>query len=184
MVRVDRAQREVRRESAREGEGRERDAIDLPSRFCRNLNRRRYAVNQEDLYLAPADERTDYSQPPMGGYYHGVLNTGRRRCVPSSSSPLVVLLLADIPIRSLPPPSQPATPTPPSPASSPLPGFPSAPPNPSSPKPPLLTRAQTGSKSSRSPSPSAARSRVSAGRSLGETSRLQRPRRRAWCRSG
>jgi hypothetical protein len=47
----------------------------------RNLNRRRYAINQEDLYLAPADARTDYSQPPMGGYFSGVLNTGRRRYV-------------------------------------------------------------------------------------------------------
>ncbi|CDZ98226.1 Uncharacterized conserved protein [Phaffia rhodozyma] len=44
-----------------------------------NLNRRRYAVNQEDLYLAPADDRTDYSQPPMSSYFPGVLNTGRKR---------------------------------------------------------------------------------------------------------
>ena len=83
--------------------------------LIRNLNRRRYAVNQEDLYLAPADERTDYvclfrlvpsvrgdasnltrfshssstfqSQPPMGGYYPGVLNTGRRRFVSILSPP-------------------------------------------------------------------------------------------------
>jgi hypothetical protein len=44
-----------------------------------NLNHRRYAVNDETLYVAPSDKRTDYSQPPMSGFYYGVLNTGRRR---------------------------------------------------------------------------------------------------------
>ncbi|KAH8109916.1 DUF221-domain-containing protein [Phellopilus nigrolimitatus] len=44
-----------------------------------NLNRRRYAQNDETLYVAPEDERTDYSQPPMANWYSGVLNTGRRR---------------------------------------------------------------------------------------------------------
>ncbi|KAL5504873.1 hypothetical protein ACEPAH_7536 [Sanghuangporus vaninii] len=44
-----------------------------------NLNRRRYAQNDETLYVAPEDDRTDYSQPPMSNWYNGVLNTGRRR---------------------------------------------------------------------------------------------------------
>ncbi|KAG8924084.1 hypothetical protein FRC02_010664 [Tulasnella sp. 418] len=44
-----------------------------------NLNRRRYAVNDDTLYVAPEDERTDYSQPPMANWYNGVLNTGKRR---------------------------------------------------------------------------------------------------------
>ncbi|KAH9899740.1 hypothetical protein C8Q73DRAFT_639178 [Cubamyces lactineus] len=44
-----------------------------------NLNRRRYAQNDETLYVAPEDERTDYSQPPMANWYSGVLNTGKRR---------------------------------------------------------------------------------------------------------
>ncbi|PVF96948.1 DUF221-domain-containing protein [Serendipita vermifera] len=44
-----------------------------------HLNRRRYAQNDETLYVAPEDERTDYSQPPMTNWYHGVLNTGKRR---------------------------------------------------------------------------------------------------------
>ncbi|KAH9943319.1 uncharacterized protein BXZ73DRAFT_40317 [Epithele typhae] len=44
-----------------------------------NLNRRRYAQNDETLYVAPEDERTDYSQPPMSNFYSGVLNTGKRR---------------------------------------------------------------------------------------------------------
>ncbi|EMD32395.1 hypothetical protein CERSUDRAFT_108829 [Gelatoporia subvermispora B] len=44
-----------------------------------NLNRRRYAQNDEVLYVAPEDERTDYSQPPMANWYGGVLNTGKRR---------------------------------------------------------------------------------------------------------
>ncbi|KAK7001849.1 hypothetical protein R3P38DRAFT_3283648 [Favolaschia claudopus] len=44
-----------------------------------NLNRRRYAQNDDTLYVAPEDERTDYSQPPMAGWYDGVLNTGKRR---------------------------------------------------------------------------------------------------------
>ncbi|KAL4243386.1 CSC1 family protein, partial [Abortiporus biennis] len=43
------------------------------------LNRRRYAQNDETLYVAPEDERTDYSQPPMANWYTGVLNTGKRR---------------------------------------------------------------------------------------------------------
>ena len=38
-----------------------------------NLNRRRYAQNDETLYVAPEDERTDYSQPPMSNWYPGVL---------------------------------------------------------------------------------------------------------------
>ncbi|OCH92402.1 DUF221-domain-containing protein [Obba rivulosa] len=44
-----------------------------------NLNRRRYGQNDETLYVAPEDERTDYSQPPMANWYGGVLNTGKRR---------------------------------------------------------------------------------------------------------
>ncbi|KAF7331657.1 hypothetical protein MKEN_00045400 [Mycena kentingensis (nom. inval.)] len=44
-----------------------------------NLNRRRYAQNDDTLYVAPEDERTDYSQPPMANWYSGVLNTGKRR---------------------------------------------------------------------------------------------------------
>ncbi|KIK63926.1 hypothetical protein GYMLUDRAFT_241156 [Collybiopsis luxurians FD-317 M1] len=44
-----------------------------------NLNKRRYAQNDETLYVAPEDERTDYSQPPMANWYRGVLNTGKRR---------------------------------------------------------------------------------------------------------
>ncbi|KAG5653779.1 hypothetical protein H0H81_010620 [Sphagnurus paluster] len=44
-----------------------------------NLNKRRYAQNDDTLYVAPEDERTDYSQPPMAGWYSGVLNTGKRR---------------------------------------------------------------------------------------------------------
>ncbi|KAF5354076.1 hypothetical protein D9756_007257 [Leucocoprinus leucothites] len=44
-----------------------------------NLNRRRYAQNDDTLYVAPEDERTDYSQPPMANWYTGVLNTGKRR---------------------------------------------------------------------------------------------------------
>jgi hypothetical protein len=43
------------------------------------LNHRRYAINDETLYVAPSDKRTDYSQPPMNNFYYGVLNTGRRR---------------------------------------------------------------------------------------------------------
>ncbi|KAJ3503140.1 hypothetical protein NLJ89_g8565 [Agrocybe chaxingu] len=43
-----------------------------------NLNRRRYAQNDDTLYVAPEDERTDYSQPPMANWYNGVLNTGKR----------------------------------------------------------------------------------------------------------
>ncbi|WRT64883.1 uncharacterized protein IL334_001819 [Kwoniella shivajii] len=49
------------------------------SRSQSNLNHRRYAVNDETLYVAPSDRRTDYSQPPMNNFYFGVLNTGRRR---------------------------------------------------------------------------------------------------------
>ncbi|KAG0698644.1 hypothetical protein DFH29DRAFT_810066 [Suillus ampliporus] len=44
-----------------------------------NLMRRRYAQNDDMLYVAPEDERTDYSQPPMANWYKGVLNTGKRR---------------------------------------------------------------------------------------------------------
>jgi len=44
-----------------------------------NLSRRRYAQNDDTLYVAPEDERTDYSQPPMANWYNGVLNTGKRR---------------------------------------------------------------------------------------------------------
>ncbi|KAI0689783.1 hypothetical protein BC835DRAFT_1367443 [Cytidiella melzeri] len=43
------------------------------------LNHRRYAQNDETLYVAPEDDRTDYSQPPMANWYGGVLNTGKRR---------------------------------------------------------------------------------------------------------
>ncbi|KZV64260.1 DUF221-domain-containing protein [Peniophora sp. CONT] len=44
-----------------------------------NLNRSRYAQNDDTLYVAPEDMRTDYSQPPMANWYNGVLNTGKRR---------------------------------------------------------------------------------------------------------
>ncbi|KAF8632659.1 hypothetical protein AX17_004792 [Amanita inopinata Kibby_2008] len=44
-----------------------------------NLNKRRYAQNDDTLYVAPEDERTDYSQPPMANWYSGVLNTGKKR---------------------------------------------------------------------------------------------------------
>ena len=44
-----------------------------------SLSHRRYAVNDETMYVAPSDKRTDYSQPPMSNFYDGVLNTGRRR---------------------------------------------------------------------------------------------------------
>jgi len=44
-----------------------------------HLNKRRYAQNDETLYVAPEDERTDYSQQPMANWYDGVLNTGKRR---------------------------------------------------------------------------------------------------------
>ncbi|KZT73615.1 DUF221-domain-containing protein [Daedalea quercina L-15889] len=44
-----------------------------------NLNRRRYAQNDETLYVVPEDQRTDYSQPPMANWYSGILNTGKRR---------------------------------------------------------------------------------------------------------
>jgi len=44
-----------------------------------NLSRRRYAQNDDTLYVAPEDEHTDYSQPPMTNWYNGVLNTGKRR---------------------------------------------------------------------------------------------------------
>jgi hypothetical protein len=43
------------------------------------LNHKRYSVNDDTLYVAPADKRTDYSQPPMNSFYYGVLNTGKRR---------------------------------------------------------------------------------------------------------
>nr|ODN96882.1 membrane protein [Cryptococcus depauperatus CBS 7855] len=49
------------------------------SRSQSMINHRRYAVNDETLYVAPSDSRTDYSQPPMNNFYNGVLNTGRRR---------------------------------------------------------------------------------------------------------
>ncbi|KAL4080029.1 hypothetical protein V8B97DRAFT_1929520 [Scleroderma yunnanense] len=44
-----------------------------------NLSRRKYSQNDDSLYVAPEDERTDYSQPPMANWYNGVLNTGKRR---------------------------------------------------------------------------------------------------------
>ncbi|KAF8273382.1 DUF221-domain-containing protein [Lactarius quietus] len=44
-----------------------------------NLNRRRYAQNDDILYVAPEDDHTDYSQPPMANWYNGVLNTGKKR---------------------------------------------------------------------------------------------------------
>ncbi|KZT54255.1 DUF221-domain-containing protein [Calocera cornea HHB12733] len=52
---------------------------DRVTRSQSNLHRRRYAENDETLYVAPADDRTDYSQPPMSNWYYGVLNTGKRR---------------------------------------------------------------------------------------------------------
>jgi len=44
-----------------------------------NLSRRRYAQNDDVLYVAPEDDHTDYSQPPMANWYNGVLNTGKKR---------------------------------------------------------------------------------------------------------
>ncbi|GMK59469.1 hypothetical protein CspeluHIS016_0800750 [Cutaneotrichosporon spelunceum] len=57
------------------------DVAGIPEapRSQQHLNLRRYAVNDDTLYVAPADSRTDYSQPPMNRFYDGVLNTGRRR---------------------------------------------------------------------------------------------------------
>ncbi|ODN85669.1 membrane protein [Cryptococcus wingfieldii CBS 7118] len=58
------------------------DVLGLEEGMTRSLsliNHRRYAVNDETLYVAPSDARTDYSQPPMSNFYNGVLNTGRRR---------------------------------------------------------------------------------------------------------
>ncbi|WVQ74072.1 hypothetical protein IAR50_003655 [Cryptococcus sp. DSM 104548] len=58
------------------------DVLGLGEGMTRSLsliNHRRYAVNDETLYVAPSDTRTDYSQPPMSNFYNGVLNTGRRR---------------------------------------------------------------------------------------------------------
>jgi hypothetical protein len=57
------------------------DVAGIPEapRSQQHLNLRRYAVNDDTLYVAPADSRTDYSQPPMNMFYDGVLNTGRRR---------------------------------------------------------------------------------------------------------
>lgn len=43
------------------------------------LNHKRYAMNDETLYVAPSSKHTDYSQPPLNNFYYGVLNTGRRR---------------------------------------------------------------------------------------------------------
>ncbi|KAI6038575.1 hypothetical protein EDC04DRAFT_2694215 [Pisolithus marmoratus] len=45
------------------------------SRSQSNLSRRRYAQNDDTFYVAPEDERTDYSQPPMANWYYGVLNS-------------------------------------------------------------------------------------------------------------
>ncbi|KAI0759198.1 hypothetical protein BD413DRAFT_617979 [Trametes elegans] len=45
----------------------------------RNFYRRRNAQNDDTLYIAPEDERTDYSQRPMANWYAGVLNTGKHR---------------------------------------------------------------------------------------------------------
>ncbi|KAH6904319.1 hypothetical protein BKA70DRAFT_1373644 [Coprinopsis sp. MPI-PUGE-AT-0042] len=43
-----------------------------------NLSRRRMPRMMNPV-VAPEDERTDYSQPPMANWYSGVLNTGKRR---------------------------------------------------------------------------------------------------------
>jgi len=48
-------------------------------RTLSGLNHKRYAINDDTLYVAPADKRTDYSQPPMNSFYYGVLNTGKKR---------------------------------------------------------------------------------------------------------
>lgn len=53
--------------------------VDSVSRSQSMINHRRYAMNDETLYVAPSDSRTDYSQPPMNNFYYSVLNTGRRR---------------------------------------------------------------------------------------------------------
>lgn len=34
--------------------------FDTKADLCSNLNRRRYAQNDDTLYVAPEDERTDY----------------------------------------------------------------------------------------------------------------------------
>lgn len=52
---------------------------DPASRSQSGLNHRRYAVNDDTLYVAPTSKYTDYSQPPMNIFYNGILNTGRRR---------------------------------------------------------------------------------------------------------
>ncbi len=45
------------------------------------LAMKRYSHDEEDetLFVAQRDTKTDYREPPGAGYYPGVLNTGRRR---------------------------------------------------------------------------------------------------------
>ncbi len=45
------------------------------------LSLKRYSHDEEDetLFVAQRDTKTDYREPPGAGYYPGVLNTGRRR---------------------------------------------------------------------------------------------------------
>ncbi|PWN88656.1 DUF221-domain-containing protein [Acaromyces ingoldii] len=43
------------------------------------LSRKRYAAQDETLFVAQRDRHTNYREPPMGGYFFGTLNTGRRR---------------------------------------------------------------------------------------------------------
>ncbi|PWN48980.1 DUF221-domain-containing protein [Violaceomyces palustris] len=44
-----------------------------------DLARRRYMDQDETLFVAQRDTKTDYREPPAKDYYPGVLNTGRRR---------------------------------------------------------------------------------------------------------
>ncbi|KAM0746908.1 DUF221-domain-containing protein [Meredithblackwellia eburnea MCA 4105] len=44
-----------------------------------NLQRARYAHNDEGIYVVGQNPSTDYSQPPMSESFPGVLNQGRRR---------------------------------------------------------------------------------------------------------
>lgn len=52
------------------------DALD-PSQTA--LSRKRYAAKDDTIFVARKDRHTDYREPPMGGYFFGTLNTGRRR---------------------------------------------------------------------------------------------------------
>ncbi|MCO5565398.1 hypothetical protein L7F22_019071 [Adiantum nelumboides] len=56
------------------------------------LSRKRYSTKDETLFIAQKDRHTDYREPPAGGYYYGILNTGRRRY----GHPAVAGILPDV----------------------------------------------------------------------------------------